>query len=142
MKGSSSKLWLSSRYWWPLMLLISSNSVTSVSYRNWTVCDSSNACNCTSGDGSDEDVPRCQRHGTQMCRGYFNWYSSAAAASSVHRPICRLTHIVIWRQRPFTANIVPKSFSMETSLRPSTSDMYSSDRLTPQNHLWNQTPSC
>ena len=46
----------------------------------------------------------------------------------------RKPHVVISRQSPFAANVVPKLVAMATSLRPSISAMSSLDSLTPKTY--------
>jgi len=55
----------------------------------------------------------------------------------------RKPHVVISRQSPFAANVVPKLVAMAKSLRPSISAMSSSDSLTPKTYSYlNRVASC
>jgi len=51
----------------------------------------------------------------------------------------RNPHVVISRQNPFAANVVPKLVSVVTSLRPVISAMSSLDSFSPKTHHYNQT---
>jgi len=51
----------------------------------------------------------------------------------------RKPHVVISRQSPFAANVVPKLVAVAISLRPLISAMSSLDSLTPKTYPWNQT---
>jgi len=66
---------------------------------------------------------------------------SDVGVDEVEPSFIRKPHVVISRQSPFAANVVPKLVAMATSLRPSISAMSSLDSLTPKTYPSNQTVS-